>query len=552
MRPDVLLIHPPAVKPAEPPPGAAALLAHLKSEGFGASAIDANLEAYLYLLEGGRLAEAAGARACTSVRRAVSHVPRALSLLRQPPGLASFPRYAAAAHDVNRALSVHRGSGGDERLTLGDYEHGSLSEFEPADLERLATGKASTLFSGYFRERLLPRIERVDPRLIGISVNYRHQVLPAFELAGLLGRYLSRIPVVGGGGMFSSWKPALRRRGLRFSCFSRIVLGPGEASLAALARGEALGDAYCLEAPSPPNFRPDYGFARPADYLSPVPVLPVSASRGCYWRRCLFCPEAASPTQPYASLDTDALPGLLRELSRRCGTVHFHFTDDAIPVGALSAMAARQEDLAGLSWYGFVRFERALLDSEFVGTVAKAGCAMLQLGLESGSQEVLDRLGKGTRVDEAATILGILKRAGIMTYVYVMLGTPGETEADATLTLRFLERHADEIDYLNLALMNLPRESGLLADPERCGIRASSLHAGSGPLGLYRTFEPATGWGRGAARRFLQRRLLGSPSIRKIVGRTPPYFTSNHAFLFRPTRRTGEVFGFRRGGGEGR
>ncbi|HEY5996933.1 MAG TPA: radical SAM protein [Candidatus Deferrimicrobiaceae bacterium] len=524
------------MKPAEPPPGVAALLAHLSGEGIAASVIDANLEAYLYLLEEPRLAEAAGARPGTSLRRAVSHARRALSLLRGPAGLASFPRYAAAVRDVNRALSVYRGSGGGERLTLGDYAHDSLSEFEPADLERLAAGEASTLFSGYLRERLVPRIARLDPRLIGISVNYRHQVLPAFELAGLLARQLPRTPVVAGGGMFSAWKSALRRSGLRFSAFSRIVLGPGEAPLSALARGEPGGDAYCLEDSSSPAFRPDYGFAEPGDYLSPVPVLPVSASRGCYWRRCLFCPEAASPTQPHATFPPDALPGLLRELSQRHGAVHFHFTDDAIPVGALSAMAARQKELAGLSWYGFVRFERALLDRGLVGDLAEAGCAMLQLGLESGSQEVLDRLGKGTRVEEAEAILANLKRAGIATYVYAMLGTPGETEADAELTLRFLEDHAAEIDYLNLALMNLPRESGLLADSERFGIRASSLHAESGTLGLYRTFEPATGWGRDAARRFLQRRLLGSPAIRGIVRRTPPYFTSNHAFLFRRNR----------------
>ncbi len=534
---DVLLIHPPAAKPAEPPLGVAVLLAHLKSGGLAASAIDANLEAYLFLLEGGRPADAAGAGACTSLRRAVNHASRALSLLRRPAILESFPRYGAAVRHVNRALSAYRGSGGEERLTLGDYTHDSLSEFEPADLERLAAGRASTLFSGYFRERLLPRVARLDPRLIGISVNYRHQVLPAFELAGLLGRHLPRTPVVGGGGMFNSWKSALGRNGLRFSPFSRIVLGPGEAPLSALARGEPRGDAYCLEGPSSPGFRPDYGFVlHPGDYLSPVPVLPVSASRGCYWRRCLFCPEAASPTQPYASLPADALPGLLRELSQRHGAVHFHFTDDALPVAALSAMTARPKDLEGFSWHGFVRFERALLDRGLVGDLAGAGCAMLQLGLESGSQTVLDRLCKGTRVEEAGAILGNLKRAGIMSYVYVMLGTPGETEADAVLTLRFLERHADEIGFLNLALMNLPRESGLLADPERSGIRASSLHAGSGPLGLYRTFEPATGWGREAARRFLQRRLLGSPAIREIVGRTPPYFTSNHAFLFRPNR----------------
>jgi hypothetical protein len=37
---------------------------------------------------------------------------------------------------------------------------------------------------------------------------------------------------------------------------------------------------------------------------------------------------------------------------------------------------------------------------------------------------------------------------------------------------------------------------------------------------------------RRAARRFLQRELLASPAVRTIVNRTPPLFTSNHAFFF--------------------
>ncbi len=533
MKTDVLLIHPPAAKPGEPPLGVAVLLAHLKGEGFAASAIDANLEAYLFLLDGGRLSDGAGPRPCTALRRAVSHAPRALALLRRQAILDSFPRYSTVVRHVNRALSAHCGSAGGERLSLGDYNHGTLSEFEPADLERLAAGEASTVFAGYFRERLLPQVARLDPRLIGISVNYRHQVLPAFELAGLLSRHLPRARIVGGGGMFSSWKPALLRGGVRFSPFFRIVAGPGEAPLSALARGEPPGDDYCIEEPSSLNFRPDFGFSRPGDYLSPVPVLPVSATRGCYWRRCRFCPEAASPTQPRANLETEALPGLLRGLSERYGAVHFHFTDDALPVDVLSAMAARQKDYEGLSWHGFVRFERALLDRGLAVDLAGAGCAMLHLGLESGSQAVLDRLGKGTRVEEASAILVNLRRAGIMSYVYVMMGTPGENEADAEKTLRFLEKHAGEIGFLNLAIMNLPRESDLQADPERSGPRAATLRAGSGTLSLYRTFAPANGWGREAARRFLQRRLLGSEAIRRIVRRTPPFFTSNHAFLFR-------------------
>jgi hypothetical protein len=536
---DLLLIHPPAVKPAEPPPGVAVLLASLREKGIAAAAVDANIEAYLYLLDGERLKAAAGPDPPTALRRAIAHAPRSLSLVRRPAALASFGRYKTAVRHLDRALSAFRGSGGGERLTLGDYNHGALSPFAPADLARLAEGASSTLFAGYFRNVLLPRVERLAPRLIGLSVNYRHQVLPAFELAGLLRRRFPGIPVVGGGGMFSSWRSALIRSGLILAPFSRIVCGPGENSLAALAAGEARGErppdgpACFLEDGTGAAFRPDFDFAPLGDYFSPAPVLPVGASRGCYWRRCLFCPEAAAPTQPYGCMDPAAFPALLRDLSLRYGAVHFHLIDNAVPLPVLEKVAARREDLRGISWHGFVRFERALLDRDLVGGLAASGCRLLQLGLESGSQRVLDRLGKGTRLEEAAAILSNLGKAGIRSYVYIMLGTPGETEEDAEKTLAFLERHAGEIDYLNLAIMNLPRESPLLSDPGAFGIRAAPFPEGDEPLRLYRPFEAADGWGRSAARRFLARRLLARPAIRKIVGRTPPFFTSNHAVFFR-------------------
>ncbi|BCR06051.1 radical SAM protein [Desulfuromonas versatilis] len=533
---DVLLIHPPAAKPAEAPLGVAVLLAHLRGQGVATEAVDANLEAYLHLLDPERLRTAAGDQPSTALRRALRHAAKSLELLRSAEGARSSARYATAVEHLNRALGLWRGEGGAERLTLGDYQHGGCSEFDPVALERLARGGLATIFDDYFRQRLLPRVAQLGPRLVGLSVNYRHQVVPAFALAGLLRREFPALEVIGGGGMFSSWKGPLLERGHGFSCFSRIVFGPGELSLERLARG-AGGGSYFLEDGARVGLLPDYGFAPLGDYLSPRATLQLSASRGCYWRRCQFCPEASAPTHPYSSAPAEAFPDLLLELAARYRVRHFHLTDNAVPLGVLRALARRAGDLGGLNWHGFVRFEPALLEQPLVDGLAAAGCRLLQLGLESGSQAVLDRLGKGIRLEAAARILGNLRRAGIASYVYIMLGTPGESEADAEQTLRFLEAHAGEIDFLNLAIMNLPRESGLLAEPQAAGIRHSAGLGAAGDLGLYRSFEPSGGWGRAEARRFLKQRLLGSPAIREIVNRTPPLFTSNHAWFFPPDEK---------------
>jgi len=528
---EILLIQPPTLKPSEPPLSLAVLKAALKTHGFSVTTLDANLQACQFLLDGERLAKLVGNDPATTIHRALKHRQASLELLGSPRAGESFARYGTAVRYLNQLLALWGDKHSGERLTLGDYQHENLSPFEPADLQALAGGQERTLFRDYFQQQLLPQIEPLRPQVISLSINYLHQALPAFELAGLLKRKFPTVTLVAGGGLITSWQEPLRKLDRQLPPFDRLIFGPGETVLPLLLSGRWEADYFLADA-SRIGFVPDFDLVPLEDYLSPQPVLPVSASRGCYWRNCLFCPEAAAPVHPYAASAPTDFVDLLLALSRKYAVTHFHLTDNAIPVSTLKTLAARRAELSHLSWFGFVRFEPALEDGDFVRQLAASGCRMLQLGLESGSQPVLDRLGKGIRLESAAKILENLRAAGIASYVYIMLGTPGERERDAELTLNFLEQHAALIGFLNLAIMNLPRSSGLLADPLQFGIESSQPLNRNGVLGLYHRFQPVGGWDREAARRFLNRRLLGSPAIRAIVKRTPPLFTSNHAVLF--------------------
>ncbi len=528
---DILLIQPPALKPAEPPLALAVLLAHLRGEGLKVEALDANLDAYLNLLDGERLASQVGPEIDTNLQRALKHRAASLKLLRSPLAGQNFARYNTAVRYLNRLLAVWNSVDGEERLTLGDYQNTGFSPFAPSDLTRVAEGEVRTLFADYFSNELLSQIAAMRPRIIAISINYLHQAIPAFELAGLLRRALPDILLVAGGGLVTSWQEPLKKLDLRLFPFDRLVFGPGESALTTLAKGEA-ADTYCLADATQIAFTSDFSFARLSDYFSPQPVLPLSTSRGCYWKRCLFCPEAASPVHPYTALRPAELPDLMRQIADDYAISHIQLTDNAVPVNMLKVLAERGDELADLTWFGFVRFEAILEDVDFVAKLAKSGCRMLQLGLESGSQRVLDRLGKGVRLASVIKILENLAAAGIASFVYIMLGTPGETEDDAEQTLEFLETHAKKIGFLNLSIMNLPRASGLLDNPGQYGITAAEPIAAENPLSLYRKFNTDGVWDRGAARRFLDRRLLGSVAIRTIVNRTPPFFTSNHAIFF--------------------
>jgi hypothetical protein len=528
---DVFLLAPPATKAVEPPLGLAILAGHLRAAGFAVATLDANLITTLALLAPERAAQAAGEQPSTSVRRALKQAEASLALVRSPAAQASFPRYATALHHLHTLLGLYGGEG--ERLTLGDYEYAEQSPFAPATLQQLAEGEVTTLFHELFSEKIVPEVVGRAPRLIALSINYRHQLLPAFELAGLLRRALPSARIVAGGGMITSWQRVLTEGNIRLPLFDHLIFGPGEEPLARLAGGNA--HDYLLYGAAI-TFAPDFSDLPLTEYLSPRPVLPLTATRGCYWSKCRFCPEAAAPTHPYCSDPAQNFPDRLLALAAGTGVRDFHLTDNAIPVSTLKALAARQAELQGLRWHGFIRFERALLDPELVAGLAKSGCTLLQLGLESGSQTVLDQMAKGTKLTEAAQILENLRAAGIASYVYVMTGIPGETAADAALTRRFLLEQAEKIGFLNLALMNLPRDASLLDAAESFAISDSELLASDAPLGLYRSFRSSTDWGREEARRFLAE-LKREPALRTILQRTPPWLTSNHAFFFPPPPR---------------
>ena len=156
---------------------------------------------------------------------------------------------------------------------------------------------------------------------------------------------------------------------------------------------------------------------------------------------------------------------------------------------------------------------------------ALSGCVLLKLGLESGSQAVLDAMCKGVRLDLVERVLAALQQAGIATYVYLLFGTPTESLVEARQTLDFTLRHHQAITFLNLAIFNMPRAS----------VEAGQLPGGEfseGDLSLYRDFVHPRGWDRRAIRTFLDREFKRHPTIGAIIRRDPPLFTSNHAAFF--------------------
>ncbi len=411
-------------------------------------------------------------------------------------------------NDVNRVLE-RRGRQAGLSLSLADYQDPRYSPLKSGDLLRAAREHESSPFYRWFAARITALVDKNNPAVAGISLNYLSQALCAFSMIGFIRERFPRLVIVLGGGLVTSWLKGREGRNPFQGLVDHCVAGPGEAFRLELAGVGRIGDRF---------HRPDYSDFPRADYLAPGPILPYSASQGCSWRKCTFCPEKAEGSC-YRPVPASQVEADLEALIRKGCPSLIHFLDSTMSPRLLEHLA---EHPPGAPWYGFTRVTPRLSDLDFCRVLKNSGCVMLKLGLESGDQGVLDALAKGIRIDEASHALKTLKEAGIGTYVYLLFGTPSEDPDSARRTLEFAAAHHEVIDFLNLAVFNLPAGS-----EEAAQLRIHPFY--DGDLSLYADFDHPAGWDRRAVRAFLEREFRRHPAIAPIVRRQPPFFTSNHA-----------------------
>jgi hypothetical protein len=498
----LLLIHPPVAKACEPPAGIARLAGALRNAGIACRVLDANLEGQLYLLA------QPSTMSDTWTRRALKGRDAHLAALRTEATYRTPARHARAVSDLNRLLAM---AGREQGATIGlaDYQQEGVSPLSSPDLLAAAAHPERNPFFPWFRHRLPELLAGVH--VVGLSLNCLSQALCTFAILGFIRRHVPETTIILGGGLVTSW---LRRPGWRNpfgALIDHLVAGPGEAALLDL----------CGIASGPRPALPDYGNLPLDDYFAPGRILPYSTASGCYWNRCSFCPERAEGSA-YRPLP---VAQALDELHALCASYRpalVHLLDNAVSPALLHGLVDRP---LSVPWYGFARIDTQLADPDFCRALRRSGCVMLKLGLESGDQGVLDRLHKGLELATAARSLASLRGAGIAVYGYLLFGTPAEDEAAARRTLEFVTRHGDAIDYLNIALFNLP-----IGDRTAVAYATEPFYAGD--LSLYTGFRHPQGWERQRVRQFLSREFARHPAVATILRRDPPLFTSNHAPLF--------------------
>ena len=161
-------------------------------------------------------------------------------------------------------------------------------------------------------------------------------------------------------------------------------------------------------------------------------------TRGCPYH-CNWC---AKPIwgQRYNVHSPANVVQQLRYLKSTYQPDHIWFVDDIMGLkpGWMEQFAdlAEQQD-ARIPFKCLSRVD-LLLRGDTINALRRAGCEIVWVGAESGSQKILDAMEKGTRVEQIHQAAARLREAGVRVGFFLQFGYPGETRADIEQTLQLV------------------------------------------------------------------------------------------------------------------
>lgn len=80
------------------------------------------------------------------------------------------------------------------------------------------------------------------------------------------------------------------------------------------------------------------------------------------------------------------------------------------------------------------------IDDKMIRLMKKAGCDVIGLGIESGSQEILDKMKKGITLEQSKKVVDLCDKYGIKTLLFFILGLPWENKKTIEETIAFAKK----------------------------------------------------------------------------------------------------------------
>jgi anaerobic magnesium-protoporphyrin IX monomethyl ester cyclase len=169
-------------------------------------------------------------------------------------------------------------------------------------------------------------------------------------------------------------------------------------------------------------------------------IFNMVTSRGCVnW--CNFCIEVRTHGRKYRVRSPKNVVDELEFLHNTYGAEYFAFLDDAFTVDQRRNVEMCEEiknRKLKIKWCCETRVD--MVTKELFLKMREAGCVDIWFGVESGTQPVLNAMGKGISLSQTIRAFKWAKEAGIKPNSNAILGVPGETRQSAWKTIKFVER----------------------------------------------------------------------------------------------------------------
>ena len=177
----------------------------------------------------------------------------------------------------------------------------------------------------------------------------------------------------------------------------------------------------------------------------------VLTSRGCPFD-CSWC---SKPTfgRSFRQQSPERVLAELRELKRRYRVDYVRFCDDVFGISRAwleRLLRGMQDEQLGLKFECLARVD--LLKPELLASMRAAGLERVYVGVESGSQKMLDLMNRGTKLRQVERTAEALRSAGVRQFWFLMLGYPGETEEDIEATFQLFRRFSPEEYSVSIAV----------------------------------------------------------------------------------------------------
>jgi len=175
----------------------------------------------------------------------------------------------------------------------------------------------------------------------------------------------------------------------------------------------------------------------------------MMTSRGCP-NKCTFCSSAAF----WRRVRLRSLDGMADEIEfliKQYGVRHVNFLDDTLIISE-----ARMEQFCHLmikrniniKWSCYARV--STVTPKLVELMKRTGCQFIQFGVESGNQEILNRVEKNITIEQVRKAVGAAKKVGLKVMCDFMIGLPGDTVQTVNQTINFAKELSPNFAFFSI------------------------------------------------------------------------------------------------------